>query len=166
LSEAMFCFGCLLKKCRSPPFRYFILYISPRVQWSQTRSPGSQTRRVIRMAKSSGATCPCAAPRAAPGPRWSAATRPARLAGRRQRSRTGGLPAGRVGLLEARLLILVSTGVYAAACAALGQIYLKLALVPLAVFALYPYLKRFTPLCHAGVGVALSLAPLAGYAAA
>ena len=35
-----------------------------------------------------------------------------------------------------------------------------------AVFAAYPYLKRFTPLCHAGVGVALALAPLAGFAAA
>jgi len=37
---------------------------------------------------------------------------------------------------------------------------------PFAVFALYPYLKRWTPLCHVGVGVALALAPLAGYAAA
>ena len=34
------------------------------------------------------------------------------------------------------------------------------------VFALYPWLKRFTPLCHVGVGVALALAPLAGFAAA
>ena len=40
-----------------------------------------------------------------------------------------------------------------------------LAIVPLAVFTLYPYLKRFTPLCHFGVGLALALAPLAGYAA-
>jgi 4-hydroxybenzoate polyprenyltransferase len=38
--------------------------------------------------------------------------------------------------------------------------------VPLAVFAIYPYLKRWTPFCHFGVGVALALAPLAGYAAA
>jgi len=38
--------------------------------------------------------------------------------------------------------------------------------VPLAVFAFYPYLKRFTPLCHFGVGLALALAPLAGFAAA
>jgi 4-hydroxybenzoate polyprenyltransferase len=38
--------------------------------------------------------------------------------------------------------------------------------VPFAVFATYPYLKRFTPLCHAGVGAALALAPLAGFAAA
>ena len=38
--------------------------------------------------------------------------------------------------------------------------------IPLAVFTLYPYLKRFTPLCHFGVGRALALAPLAGYAVA
>jgi 4-hydroxybenzoate polyprenyltransferase len=34
------------------------------------------------------------------------------------------------------------------------------------VFAIYPYLKRWTPFCHFGVGAALALAPLAGYAAA
>ena len=38
--------------------------------------------------------------------------------------------------------------------------------MPFAVFAIYPYLKRFTPLCHLGVGSALALAPLAGFAAA
>jgi len=37
--------------------------------------------------------------------------------------------------------------------------------VPLAVFVIYPYLKRVTPFCHFGVGAALALAPLAGYAA-
>src|SRR6185295_18199028 len=37
---------------------------------------------------------------------------------------------------------------------------------PLLVFAIYPYLKRWTSLCHFGVGLALALAPLAGYAAA
>ena len=60
----------------------------------------------------------------------------------------------------------MSLGVYVAACAALGPWYLRVAPVPLAVFAIYPYLKRWTPLCHFGVGVALALAPLAGYAAA
>jgi 4-hydroxybenzoate polyprenyltransferase len=42
----------------------------------------------------------------------------------------------------------------------------KVAVIPFAVFAIYPYLKRFTPLCHLGVGTALALAPLAGFAAA
>ena len=68
--------------------------------------------------------------------------------------------------VEAWALLAVSGVAYLAACAALGPWYLKVAVVPLVVFTIYPYLKRFTPLCHFGVGVALALAPLAGYAAA
>jgi 4-hydroxybenzoate polyprenyltransferase len=82
------------------------------------------------------------------------------------RTRTRELPAGRMGLAEAIGLLVVSTIAYLAACAALGSWYLNVSVVPLAVFTLYPYLKRFTPLCHLGVGAALALAPLAGYAAA
>ena len=76
------------------------------------------------------------------------------------------LPAGRMKLAEGVALLVVSTAGYLAACAALGRWYLQVAVIPLAVFTLYPYLKRFTPFCHMGVGLALALAPLAGYAAA
>ena len=76
------------------------------------------------------------------------------------------LPAGRMRLAEAVALLVVSTAVYVAACAALGPWYVQVAAIPFAVFALYPYLKRFTPFCHFGVGAALALAPLAGFAAA
>jgi len=76
------------------------------------------------------------------------------------------LPSGRMRGAEAWALFAVSVAAYVAACAALGPWYLRVSPVPLAVFTLYPYLKRFTPLCHAGVGLALALAPLAGYAAA
>lgn len=75
------------------------------------------------------------------------------------------LPAGRMSLAEASSLLALSTAAYLAACAALGPFFLQVSVIPLAVFALYPYLKRFTPLCHFGVGLALALAPLAGYAA-
>ena len=85
---------------------------------------------------------------------------------RNPRTRTRELPAGRMKLAEAVLLLAVSIAVYVAACAALGPWYLSVSAVPFAVFAAYPYLKRFTPLCHAGVGAALALAPLAGFAAA
>jgi 4-hydroxybenzoate polyprenyltransferase len=67
---------------------------------------------------------------------------------------------------EAWALLLVSAAAYIVACSALGRWYLLVSPIPLAVFTLYPYLKRFTPLCHFGVGAALALAPLAGYAAA
>lgn len=82
------------------------------------------------------------------------------------RTRVRELPAGRMKVAEGVALLVVSTAAYLAACAALGPLYLKVSPIPLAVFALYPYLKRFTPLCHAGVGTALALSPLAGWAAA
>ncbi len=82
------------------------------------------------------------------------------------RTRVRELPAGRMRTPEAVLLLAASVAAYLAACAALGPWYLRVSPLPLAVFALYPYLKRFTPLCHFGVGTALALAPLAGFAAA
>jgi 4-hydroxybenzoate polyprenyltransferase len=85
---------------------------------------------------------------------------------RNPRTATRELPSGRMRLAEAYALLIVSTTVYLVACAALGAWYLQVAVVPFAVFALYPWLKRFTPLCHVGVGTALALAPLAGFAAA
>lgn len=82
------------------------------------------------------------------------------------RTRGRELPAGRMRSGEAWLLLAVSAAAYLAACAALGPWFLSVAAIPLVVFTAYPYLKRFTPLCHFGVGAALALAPLAGYAAA
>ena len=82
------------------------------------------------------------------------------------RTQSRELPAGRMKMTEAITLLVVSMAAYLTACAALGPWFLRVAWVPLAVFAGYPYLKRFTPLCHFGVGLALALAPLAGYAAA
>ncbi len=35
--------------------------------------------------------------------------------------------------------------------------------VPVLLFAIYPTLKRFTSLCHAGLGVTWAMAPLAGW---
>jgi 4-hydroxybenzoate polyprenyltransferase len=81
------------------------------------------------------------------------------------RTRVRELPAGRMRMLEAWGLMLAGAAGYLAACAALGPFFLAVSPIPLAVFALYPWLKRFTPFCHFGVGLALALAPLAGYAA-
>ena len=82
------------------------------------------------------------------------------------RTQSRELPSGAMKGGEAWALLLAAMIAYLAACAALGTWYLKVSFLPLLVFAGYPYLKRFTPLCHFGVGAALALAPLAGYAAA
>ena len=82
------------------------------------------------------------------------------------RTRGRELPAGLMRAAEAWGLLLASIAAYLAACAWLGPWFVRAAAIPLVVFAAYPYLKRFTPFCHVGVGAALALAPLAGYAAA
>lgn len=75
------------------------------------------------------------------------------------------LPDGRMELAEAWAVVAIGAFVYLGACAMLPPICLLLSPVPLAVFALYPFLKRFTSLAHFGVGSSLALAPLGGHVA-
>jgi len=75
------------------------------------------------------------------------------------------LPSGRISAREGWLVAAVGAAVYFVAAAALNPLCLALSPVPLAVFTLYPLLKRFTPLCHFGVGAALALSPLGGFLA-
>jgi 4-hydroxybenzoate polyprenyltransferase len=82
------------------------------------------------------------------------------------RTRGRELPSGRMRMAEALALLGAGCAAYFAAAAGLGSVCLRLSPIPLVVFATYPYLKRFTPLCHFGVGLALAMAPLAGYIAA
>src|SRR5258705_499152 len=74
------------------------------------------------------------------------------------RTRVRELPAGRMRLAEASILLVVSAAAYLVACALLGPWFFRVAAIPLIVFTAYPYLKRVTPLCHFGVGLALALA--------
>jgi 4-hydroxybenzoate polyprenyltransferase len=85
------------------------------------------------------------------------------------RTRMRELPSGRMRLGEAWALLAGASAAYLVACWALDPVhllYMRVAAIPLAVFALYPFTKRFTPLCHLGVGSGMALAPLAGYLAA
>lgn len=75
------------------------------------------------------------------------------------------LPSGRLRLAQGWAVAAVGLALYLAACAALGRLILLLSPLPLLVFWGYPYLKRFTPLCHFGVGLALGISPLAGWIA-
>jgi 4-hydroxybenzoate polyprenyltransferase len=84
---------------------------------------------------------------------------------RNPRTRLRELPSGRMSPREGWLVALAGTAVYVAAAAALNPLCLALSPLPLAVFVLYPLLKRATPLCHFGVGAALALSPLGGFLA-
>ena len=82
--------------------------------------------------------------------------------------RTAGreLPAGKMSLATAVGVALTGLMVYLIACALLGEWCLKLAIVPLIPLLSYSLLKRFTPLCHFGIGLCLALAPLGAFIAA
>jgi 4-hydroxybenzoate polyprenyltransferase len=75
------------------------------------------------------------------------------------------LPAGRLSLLQACVVAGAGVAVYFAGCALLGSTVLRLSLIPLIPLSLYSLLKRFTPLCHYGIGVCLAAAPLGAYVA-
>jgi len=76
------------------------------------------------------------------------------------------LPAGKMNLLEAWGVGLFGAGIYVAAAWAIAPICFYLSPVPLIIFVGYPYLKRFTPWAHLGIGAADALAPLGGWVAA
>ena len=82
------------------------------------------------------------------------------------RTATRELPSGAMRLGEACALTGAGAVVYAAAAWWIAPICLALAPIPLAVFTTYPYLKRWTPWCHLGVGLGLAMAPLGGWFAA
>ncbi len=82
--------------------------------------------------------------------------------------RTAGreLPTGSLSLTSAWTVAGMGLLVYLAGCVLLGPVCTVLAPVPLVPLLLYSYLKRFTSLCHFGIGVCLGLAPLGAFVAA
>ncbi len=75
------------------------------------------------------------------------------------------LPAGRVSLGNAYLVTALGLILYFTSAYFICDLVLFLSPIPLAVFIIYPFLKRFTYLCHFGVGLGLALAPLGGFVA-
>jgi len=69
-------------------------------------------------------------------------------------------PAGAWGVAAAGLVL------YLLACAMLGPLCLMLSPVPAALLIGYSLLKRFTALCHFGIGLCLAAAPLGAFIAA
>ena len=85
---------------------------------------------------------------------------------RNPRTQMRELPRGAMQLWEGWLVVALGTLVYLTGAAAIAPICLRWSPVPLVLFVGYPYLKRFTTLSHLGLGLAWSMAPLAGWLAA
>ena len=73
------------------------------------------------------------------------------------------LPSGRMNVHEALLVLAVGIGLYLGSAALISPFCLELSPLPLIIFTVYPYMKRFTVLAHFGVGLGLAMAPLGGW---
>jgi 4-hydroxybenzoate polyprenyltransferase len=82
------------------------------------------------------------------------------------RTKSRELPAGKMSTVEAWGVGVFGAGVYVWAAWVIAPICFYFSPIPLAVFILYPYLKRVTSMAHFGVGLADALAPLGGWLAA
>ena len=81
------------------------------------------------------------------------------------RTLTRDLPSGKLTSAQAWGVAAAGLGLYLLACAALGPVCLKLSPIPALVLISYSLLKRFTPLCHFGIGLSLALGPLGAHVA-
>lgn len=75
------------------------------------------------------------------------------------------IPAGKISKKLSVAYIVVSFALFVWAAWMLNPLCLYLSPVPIAVFVLYAYAKRFTALCHVVLGFALGLAPIGAWVA-
>jgi 4-hydroxybenzoate polyprenyltransferase len=75
------------------------------------------------------------------------------------------LPSGALGVVTALAVAFSGLFVYLCACVLLGRWCLYLAPLPLIPLLGYSLLKRYTCLCHFGIGLCLALAPLGAFVA-
>ena len=75
------------------------------------------------------------------------------------------IPAGKLSLFQGYFIAAVGLLLYLAGCAGLGSLVFSLSFFPLIPLTVYSLLKRFTPLCHYGIGFALATAPVGAFVA-
>jgi 4-hydroxybenzoate polyprenyltransferase len=75
------------------------------------------------------------------------------------------IPAGLLSRMQVLGFCLVSVAIFALAISQLAPITRWLAPIPVVAFVIYPYLKRFTPLCHLWLGAVDGLAPVGAWVA-
>lgn len=81
--------------------------------------------------------------------------------------RTAGreLPARRITLSQAWALAALAAATYFGACFVISPVVFWLSPIPITLMTLYPYMKRFSALCHLVLGASLGLAPVGAWVA-
>lgn len=86
-----------------------------------------------------------------------------RIDARNPRTAGRDLPSGRMTLTEGLGVMFAGLALYFGSAWLISVFCFILSPIPLAVFVLYPLMKRFTPLAHFGVGLGLAMGPLGGW---
>jgi 4-hydroxybenzoate polyprenyltransferase len=73
------------------------------------------------------------------------------------------LPSGKLRLWQVYIVLGAGFALYLTSAHFISDFCFRLSPIPLIVFIIYPYLKRFTPLAHFGVGLGMAMAPLGGW---
>lgn len=73
------------------------------------------------------------------------------------------LPSGALNLRQGYGVLIAGLALYLFSAKMISDFCFALSPLPLIVFVVYPYLKRFTPLAHFGVGMGLAMGPLGGF---
>jgi 4-hydroxybenzoate polyprenyltransferase len=81
------------------------------------------------------------------------------------RTASRAIPAGKVSLVEAWLMVLGAGGIFFFACYNLNELTLFLSPFALGLTLFYSLTKRFTSFCHLVLGFALAFSPLGGWIA-
>lgn len=86
-----------------------------------------------------------------------------RIDARNPRTADRDLPSGRMTLSEGLWVLFAGLALYFGSAWLVSDFCFTLSPIPLAVFVVYPLMKRFTPLAHFGVGLGLAMGPLGGW---
>lgn len=81
------------------------------------------------------------------------------------RTRDRELPSGTLTPAQGWSVAASGLALFLLACAALGPVCLFLSPIPAMILVSYSLMKRFTPLCHFGIGVCLALGPVGAHVA-
>jgi 4-hydroxybenzoate polyprenyltransferase len=73
------------------------------------------------------------------------------------------LPSGRMTLWEASWVMITGLALYFGSAYSISDFCFAMSPIPLAVFVIYPTMKRYTLLAHFGVGLGLAMGPLGGW---
>ena len=89
----------------------------------------------------------------------------AEIDARNPRTASREIPAGNISKKATLFYILVSLALYFTAAFMLNRLTAVLSPIPVLIFILYAYAKRFTNFCHVILGIALGLAPICAWIA-